>query len=233
MKIKNETRIGIFVAICAVILFALTWKAGKFDFAPRGYEIIVQFKDIDGISVNAPVHLNGMEVGRVSDINIIYGDITRVDVHLWLRANAKLHQGAKAAIKNLGFMGEKLVALTSGEDGTAFLPPGTMLIGEEPADFQKILADGQAIAGNLKSISAQIDERLKVNSKAIDDAIQNFAAITVNVNERLQVNKEKIDMMAASLSVASRNLEDMSCDLKANPWKLLYRPRKGECPKLK
>ena len=141
MNLSNEAKIGILVVAVLVILGVLTWKAGNFSFNPRGYQIRVQFKNIDGVEKNAPVTLNGLEVGRVQDIHILYGEQTRVELVLWLKQEAKLHQGAKALVKNMGFLGEKLVGLTTGDDGAEFLAPGTVIEGQEPTSFDKIMAD--------------------------------------------------------------------------------------------
>ena len=233
MKLTNEAKIGILVAAVLVILGILTWKAGNFDFNPQGYQVKVHFKNIDGIEKNAPVTLNGLEVGRVQDIQILYGAETFVELTLWLKQEAKLHQGAKAFVKNMGFLGEKYVGLTTGDDQTAFLTADTVIEGQEPTNFDKIMADGEVIAGNLKSISGQIDQRLKVNSENIDaimvdlrSTMKNLSSISTNVNERLAVNSQQIDDMIMHFNSASKNLEELSLDLRENPWKLMYKPRK-------
>ena len=238
MKINNETKIGILVVVVAIILGVITWNAGDYDFTPKGYELKVQFQNIDGIEENAPVTLNGLEVGRVSDIEILYGDATRVELRLWMKSNAKLHEGAKAYVKNMGFLGEKYVALTTGEDGTPFLPPGSIIQGQDPGSFDKILGDGEEIAKNIKEISEQVNERLRVNSEAIDNIVinldttmKNIASISTNVNERLEANEAVVDEMVANLNTASKNLDEMSYDLKLNPWKLLYKPKRERTKK--
>ena len=50
----------------------------------------------------------------------------------------------------------------------SFLSAGDTVIGQEPASLEKMLREGEAIAGNLKDVSAQVNERLKVNAAAID-----------------------------------------------------------------
>lgn len=231
--LSNEAKIGTLVLAVIAILGVITWQAGNFDFNPQGYELKVRMKNIDGVELNSPVTLNGFEVGRVTAINIIYGEETFVEMTLWLRQEAKIHVGTEAFIKNMGFLGEKYVGLTTGNDWEPFLPPGTVVEGREPGSFEKILSDGQDIARNLKEISAEINERLKVNSDSIDDVMENLrvsmrniAQISGNVNERLETNKVLIDDTMKHVNAASLNLEEMSFDLKHNPWKLLYRPKK-------
>ena len=85
----------------------------------------------------------------------------------------------------------------------------------------------------------QINDRLKINSESIDDIIANMriaskhiASISTNVDERLNVNKHLIDETIANVNSATRNFDEMSYDLKLNPWKLMYRERtkKAERP---
>lgn len=229
---NNETKIGALVVGVLVILAVLTWKTGKYRFIPNGYEFKVQFKDVEGLGKNAPVTLNGFEVGRVKDVKIIYGDIPEVELTLWLKDEARVPRGAKAHIRTMGFMGEKFVAITMVDSKEGFLPPGAVLHGEKPASLERLMSEGETIAANIKSITTDINERLAVNREAIDDIFANFRivsrnlnSISTNVNERLAVNEQMIDDLVGHLNVTSRNLEEMSWDLKLNPWKLLYRPR--------
>ena len=232
MKITNESKIGIFVILVLLGLLLITWKTVGYEFIPDGYRLRVLFKDIDGVERNAPVTLNGLEVGRVDDIRILYDDATRVQLTLWIAKKAQLHEGAKAFVKNMGFLGEKYVALTSGEDGTPFLPENAVIHGEQPVDFQDIMAKGEVIAGHVQEITRNIEERLRINSEAIDRVIanlnttvNNMASISGQVKDKLVSNEDRIDDTIQNLNLTSKNLEEMSFDLKENPWKLLYKPR--------
>jgi len=225
MKFNNEMKIGVMVLGVVIGLLWLTFQIGNFNFFSPGYEIKVQFKDIDGVEKSAPVRLNGFEVGMVKDIQIIYEPVSKMELTVWIKDFAKLREGVKASVKNMGLMGEKYVELSLGDEGRPFIQPGAVIVGDEPVDFESLMAKGDAIATNLKEISANINERLKVNSQAIDKTIGNIASITDNVNERLIVNKNSIDELILHLNGAGRNLEELSADTKLNPWKLLYQPK--------
>ena len=127
-------------------------------------------------------------------------------------------------------MGEKYVGLTSGNKGGAYLAPGSVIIGQEPPDFERILSEGQEIATRLKSITQNIDERLNVNKETVDETLTNLnltmkdlSSIVHNLNERLSVNEKKIDATVTNFHDLSVNLEELSYDLKMNPWTLMYR----------
>lgn len=232
MKVNHETRIGMFVVFALAVLGILTWRTGDFDLHKGGYEVKVHFRNIDGVALNAPVTVNGLEVGRISDINILYGEQTLMEVTLWLQDSVKLHQGVQAFVKNLGFLGEKYVGLTTGDDQLPFLRPGDIIIGQEPTSFDKLLDQGDRIADNLKSISSQLDERLQVNAQSIDSIIANLdstvrdvASITAHMREIVESSNGSIGRIVANVEGATGNLEEMTFDLKNNPWKLLYKEK--------
>lgn len=238
MKITNETKIGIMVVIVLAMLAVITIKTGKFNMSNKGYTVKASFQNVDGVNLNSPVMFSGFEVGMVEDVEIVEGDeATTIELDLWIREGARLRRGAKAYIKNLGFMGEKYVGLTAGDPGAPYLKPGDMIVGQEPPNFDKLMADGQKIADRIHSITANIDERLSVNKDSVDETLTNLnammkdlAELVDNVNERLSINEMKIDATVTNMHDLSANLEELSYDLKLNPWKIMYRGKEKKRP---
>lgn len=233
MKFTNEAKIGILVCAVLLILGILTWKTGNYSFMPSGYALRVHFKDVQGLAKNAPVMLNGFEQGRVKEVKIIYdGEIPQVELILWLKSETKVPQNAKAYIRMMGFMGEKYVALEMTGPGEGFMAPDTIIIGQDPSSMEKIVAEGEIIAKNLREISEAVNDHLKLNKESINDIVanlrvtsKNLGSITTNVNERLANNSKHIDSMISNLDETSTNLNEMSYDLKLHPWKLFFKPR--------
>jgi hypothetical protein len=92
--------------------------------------------------------------------------------------------------------------------------------------------DGQAIAANIKELSANLNERFEKNKEEIDEtmislntSMKHLASITENVDERLTLNERYIDETVLHLHTMSVNLDEFSEDLKLNPWKLMYREK--------
>ena len=219
------------ITVVIILLAVLTIKTGKFNLSTKGYTIKARLENVDGVNLNSPVMFNGFEVGIVDDVKIKddNGDV-KIELVLWVNKSARLREGARAYIKNLGFMGEKYVGLTSGNKGGAYLASGSVIMGQEPPDFECLLSEGQEIARRLKSISINLDERLQINKEALDETLFNLnltmrdlASIVHNANERLTANEKKIDDTITNLYNLSVNLEELSYDLKLNPWKIMYR----------
>ena len=230
---NNETKVGILIVIVLVILFSLTVRAGDFHLSQQGYTVRVRFQNIDGVELNSPVMLNGLEVGRVTDIRIDYGAVPKLELTLWVKDGVKIARGVKAMVKNMGFMGEKYVGLVMQQGEQGFLSPGESIEGLEPASFENILREGEDIATNIRDITENINERLRINAEAIDGVIADMrktmgdiATVSGNIEERFSVNEHLVDEMMLNIRDSSKNLEELSYDLKENPWKLLYRPKK-------
>ena len=203
MKFNNETKVGLLVLISLAVLLAITIKCGNFNLKKDGDRIKVVFKDIDGIKLNSPVMFNGLEVGQVEDISIKEDSgQTQMVLTLWISHQVRLHEGTKALIKNLGFMGEKYVALIAEDSRTPLLSDSALIQGQSPSDFNQILNSSQELLGHLNAITANVDDRLKKNQKNVDDIFSNFNATSKN------------------LSNATDSLNEMSSDLKKHPWHL-------------
>ena len=157
MKINNEIKIGIMVFVCIAALLVLTVKVGSFSLQKQTYDIKAQFQDISGVELFAPVRLNGMEVGSVNDIQIVYEDDTRMMLTLGINEGAKIREGAKAYIRTSGLIGEKFIGIKDAGEGD-FLEPNSLIVGEEPVDFEELLAKGDGIADSLQSAGKNLDE---------------------------------------------------------------------------
>jgi phospholipid/cholesterol/gamma-HCH transport system substrate-binding protein len=245
MKMNNATKIGLMVIAAAAILIGMTIHAGNFNFHRDGYRIKVIFNDIDGVKKDSPVMFNGYEVGVVEKVTILETREFKMELTLFLESKARLRAGTKAMIKNLGFMGEKYVALIGGNSNAAVLPPDTVIQGQAPTDFAAVMANGNQLVGQLNSIASNINERLDVNKTNIDGIMSNanitlgnLAKISDDVKTTLSSNDKNIDelftnlrSMSEHLNASSANLEEMSQDLKLNPWKLLRKAKPQEVVK--
>jgi len=235
MKLNNETRIGIMVVIVLILLAWITINTSDFNFnlSKEGHRVKARFKDVDGVNLNSPVMYNGYEIGIVEDISIVYeGNDIIMELTLFLKDEARLRKDSKAYVKNLGFMGEKYIGLTSGNKDDPFLEPGGTIIGEEPPSFTELIKDGKQIAEKVKGITTNINERLETNKDNLDGimsntntTMKNVSSFVGNLDERLESNEKRIDEILTNLNSLSKNLEELSYDLKQNPWKILYRSK--------
>jgi phospholipid/cholesterol/gamma-HCH transport system substrate-binding protein len=124
-------------------------------------------------------------------------------------------------INQLGLLGEKYLEILPGTS-TEVLTEGSMLTGENPTSMETIMKMVSGIALKLDSTLTGINDGIlnEANKKAIAEALANVAAITATVNN----GEGTLGMFLKNKNVY-QNLDEMTADLKANPWKLFYRPK--------
>lgn len=203
-KYNNEFKVGLFIILCILGLIYLTFSTGKLNIKKDGYHIYVVFNEVAGLEIKAPVMLNGLEVGKVDDINISYaGDKTQITLKLWIDAKAKIRENPQISIKTLGLMGEKYIQIASSE-GKNFIKPDTIIYGKPYLDLDAMMQQVQEIS---KDISQEVNKLL------------------VNLNSTVGENKESITGIIKNLEASSKNFEEFSEDIKRHPWKLLFKTK--------
>jgi phospholipid/cholesterol/gamma-HCH transport system substrate-binding protein len=194
------------------ILIFLVFRTGNFEVTKEGYEIKVLFNYIGGIRKNAPVRLCGMDVGKVKDIQIYYGEETQIVITLWLSENAKIRKDSKVYITTLGLMGEKYIEVTGGSKGMEFVEAGSTIRGEDPIQMEQLVSKGEEVAKNINMTL----EDLRGVLRHIDDVI----------------TREEIDNIIVNLEKTSENFKEFSATLKRQPWRLIWKTREKK-PKIK
>jgi phospholipid/cholesterol/gamma-HCH transport system substrate-binding protein len=153
--------------------------------------------------------LNGLEVGKVDDINISYdNNNTLITLKLWLDSKAKVRQDAVVSIKTLGLMGEKFIQISSAGSGD-FIAPGSILSGRQYLDIDALLEQAQLMT---KDISTQVNK------------------LVTNLNGTVEENKGSVAEIVKNLEATSKNFEEFSDDIKRHPWKLLIKTKEKEKP---
>ena len=209
-KYSSEFMVGLFVVLCVLGLFYITYRTGKLNIKKSGYVIYVAFNDVAGLEEKAPVMLNGLEMGKVEDIKLSYdNEKTQVVLKIWLETQAKIRENPVVSIKTLGLMGEKYIQIASSE-GKVFLKPDTMIQGKPYSDLDALMEQAQSIA---REVTQQVNKLVGSLSGTLED------------------NKESISQIIKNLESASKNFEEFSSDIKRHPWKLLFKGKEKPAQK--
>jgi phospholipid/cholesterol/gamma-HCH transport system substrate-binding protein len=104
--------VGIFAILGIVALAILSLSLGKIPlFPPPGYTLYASFDNISGLKTGDQVQLAGVQVGKV--VNIAIKDY-RALVVLRVNEGVQIDDGAIAAIKTSGIIGDKYVSIQLG-----------------------------------------------------------------------------------------------------------------------
>lgn len=193
----NEFKIG-FVIIAAILIALFFWGKTTASTHKKTYKLKTYFSHADGIKANSIVTLSGVEVGRVESTKFIYKpEETKIEVILLVDQEARVRDDSIAYIDSTGFIGDKYIGITPGNSRT-FLKQDSIVISEDPVEMRKMMKRADEISKNLDEITAEV--------KTIVSA-----------------NQEKIDVIVTNIESTTENVKELTADLKAHPWKLLFK----------
>jgi phospholipid/cholesterol/gamma-HCH transport system substrate-binding protein len=124
-----------------------------------------------------------------------------------------LARSLRTTVKNLQDTSENIKTMTANKDEVA-----------------QTLKNLQDTSENVKTMTANKDEvaqtlkNLPVLLKKIDESADNLKALTEKSDKLLGDNKKNIDEMIANFRDISKNMKDMTEEVKKSPWKLLRKP---------
>ena len=146
-KYSLETIVGIFVVIGLLCIGYMTIKLGKIRmFGGDYYTLYARFSSVSGLRVDSPVEIDGIEVGRVEQLNIDQ-DKQMAVVKLRIEKGINVYEDATASIKTSGLIGDKLIKIDPG-GGDILKPGGTITETNSPIDVEDLIS--KYVFGDLK-----------------------------------------------------------------------------------
>lgn len=108
-----------FLVVCAVVALAFlgfkTTNIGQFS-SSRSYNVEANFSDVSGLKRNALVSISGVQIGRVSNIQL---DVRNAEAIVTMEIASKfddIPEDSTADILTSGLLGEKYIGISPGAD---------------------------------------------------------------------------------------------------------------------
>lgn len=139
-KYSLETGVGIFVVIGLLCVGYMTIKLGKVSvFGDDYYSLYARFGSVSGLRVGNPAEINGIEVGRVEQLNLDQ-EKQVIMVQLKIRKNIRVYDDATASIKTAGLIGDKYIRIEPGGAGERLKSGGTITETTSPVDVEDLIS---------------------------------------------------------------------------------------------
>jgi phospholipid/cholesterol/gamma-HCH transport system substrate-binding protein len=244
MASKNvELKVGLLVLVGAAILVFAIYLAKGYRYGQEFYSVSVVFPEVGALSAGDPVSVSGVNKGKVKKIGLHEGAVM---VTLDLTRDVILKEDATFAVKNIGLMGERFVAVTT---GVSEMPLDT--IAPPPGNFDPGIPEVMGMMGNviesmnqlvnllsetvispatldkfsqtltsLQKITTRLETTSEVNAPKIDRAVDNFARLSETLKKGLDRNQVLFDTTAQNFDAASRRLIKLVTDMEEASAKL-------------
>jgi len=125
-KTSLEMIVGAFLLAGFASFAYLAVKMGDLDlFKEESYAVTARFTSISGLKEGATLELAGVNVGKVTKIELDTGDYEAV-VHMDINKTIQLTDDSIASIRTSGIIGDKFIKLTPG-GSEMFLAEGDVI----------------------------------------------------------------------------------------------------------
>jgi phospholipid/cholesterol/gamma-HCH transport system substrate-binding protein len=218
VKISKEFKVGLLGIVSLVILyFGFNFLKG-IDLFENTNNYYALYENIDGLTISNPVVINGLSVGRVSNIKILQDKDNIVAVEINIGSDLKLSNGTMARLINTDFLGSKAIELILSDTSSTYYVSGDTLdsgIDEGITEFLKQSA--APVADNIGTTITRINailESFQGNSEKINATLVNIQGITESLNHGMPVMQTKIISLLDSLNKNSQELSEVMASLK-------------------
>lgn len=206
----NYVAVGAFVLILvAGAAGVLLWLVGgEFNAQVAYYEISFQ-GSVAGLGKDSPVRYNGIQVGKVAEIDIDEMNPNHVRVIVALEPTTIIRSDATATLAMQGLTGGSYIEISGGTAGAPPFPhrsqPPYPLIHSESSGLQSIFDKAPEVLKQLLVIETQIQELLNEKNRAtIAQTLEHVRNLTANVD----AHTKDIDAILTNTADASRQLDE-------------------------
>ena len=203
------------LAVIAIAFGYILWVAGSNNHKVQAVYAINFEGSVSGLSVTAPVLLNGVRVGQVSAIRLSHKDVNAVHVEISVDENTPIRQDSVATLEAQGLTGTSRVMISGGTNDSPLLTPGKNgempVIQSETAGLQAIIHTMPQLLNDAHNTLRHIDKFFSnENSKNVAGILAGFNNVITRLNDRMG----SIENTLAHLEASSRELSTLLNDLR-------------------
>ncbi len=204
---REAIQVGFAGILAIVLLFvAIAWVK-EYRLGKRKTYYTARFEEVGNLAEGDPVSVRGVKKGAVSKITL---EDQGVRVEFEVDRSVALHPDVELRVSNIGFMGEKFLALDPGSAAGRFDPSKTI-----PGRFQSGVPEVISGAGDLLIEATELSSRLNVMLDALDPATverasRNIESATTGISKTLEQNRADLRETIVDFREAARELRQIA-----------------------
>jgi phospholipid/cholesterol/gamma-HCH transport system substrate-binding protein len=212
----NYVAVGAFVLACVIgLVVTIMWLAGVQYSQEYAYYQAYFKGPVTGLGKGTTTRYNGIDVGRITNLEFDPSDPQRVIVTMQVQPNLNIREDSIASVESQGFTGGSFVEIAG---GTASSP---LLVAHEDQRYP-VIRTKQSTFAQLQQSAPEVIAKLNTSVSRLNDLLNdtNRRAIThvlANLDETTQVIARRsadIDATIANANKAMANLTQASNDLR-------------------
>ena len=214
VKEMKSIKVALFVIAAALIFYlGSIFLKGINVFGKKTYYYAV-FEDIGALHESTNVTLNGYEIGKVTDIELLSSNPVRICAEILVTEKLDIPEDSQFEVAQKDVLGGMVVNLHLGQsarmaqrgDTLGCYLAGGMLdgVGDLVAQLRSVVASVDTIGQNLK-LAFRTEDSLN-GGTMIKNTLENLEHTTANLSKLLADNGGKVNNVVAQLDVLSKTL---------------------------
>jgi phospholipid/cholesterol/gamma-HCH transport system substrate-binding protein len=212
----NYVAVGAFVLACVIgLVVTIMWLAGVQYSQEYAYYQAYFKGSVTGLGKGTLTRYNGIEVGRITNLEFDPNDPQRVIVTMQVQPNLNIREDSVASIDSQGFTGGTFVEITGGTTASPLLvahgEQRYPVIRTRPSTFAQLQQTAPEVVAKLSLAATRLNDLLN------DENRRSIAHILANLDETSQVIARRsadIDATIANANKAMASLGDASNGLR-------------------
>ncbi|HEV8441615.1 MAG TPA: MlaD family protein [Methylomirabilota bacterium] len=203
-QVALQVRIGGFILAGLGVFLAIIYLLGaQARYFERKYDLIADFTEVGGLIEGATVRLAGVQIGRVTRVELPpqAGGKVRVTLTIAKRFSERIRKDSEARIVTQGLLGDKLVEISIGNLASPPLRPGEHLVAQEPFEMGRVFAEATDTLQSIKRLTVTLNTAVEaVERGGTLDRINRLATALGSAVERMERAGTLDDLGAAAKS---------------------------------
>ncbi len=212
---KREVKIGIF----AVVIICCSWAGIRFlsgiDIFGRNMEYYASYDKINGINTASPILIQGVKVGKVTEIILDPATSDKVTLKLSVKRRYRIPTTAEATIYSPGLMSSMAIGLNLGS-GVEYLESGDTIMTSVEESLMDVAAekllsisDQIAVVGEELTLAlGAVNSILETSGDDINSTLNNLNSISSELTALLSSQSGNLESAMEGLSTFSATLGD-------------------------
>jgi phospholipid/cholesterol/gamma-HCH transport system substrate-binding protein len=212
----NYVAVGAFVLACVIgLVVTILWLAGVQYSQEYAYYQAFFKGPVTGLGKGTVTRYNGIEVGRITNLEFDPSDPQRVIVTMQVQPNLNIRNDSVASIESLGLTGGSYVEISG---GTASAP---LLVAQDDQQYP-VIKTKQSTFAQLEQSAPEVVAKLNIAASRINDLLNDnnrraIAHVLANLDETTEVIARRsadIDATIANANKTMANLDQASQSIK-------------------
>jgi phospholipid/cholesterol/gamma-HCH transport system substrate-binding protein len=217
--VNIETKVGIFVVTCAILLGATVYIVGNEQWGHHLTPYRTYLRYAGGVEPGSAVLFGGITAGRVTSVKAWNQDPTLIEIALEVQEGTPINGKSVAKLGSVSLMSSPAISITTGAHDAPRLHAGQVIPSQETISIDDMTRKLSGIADSAEGLITQVQDELKGISGQAQVLLANLNDVTGPTNRRQvasileQVNglvaeqRPKVDRITDQVELVSRDMD--------------------------